>query len=108
MAEEGRMYAVIEAAWRQYLVEEGEELLLERLPAEPGATVDFKVLLIGGNGGIKIGRPYLAGAKVVGRVLEEVKGEKVRVFTYKAKKRYRRGLGHRQHYTRARIEAIQG
>lgn len=103
------MYAVIEAAGRQYLVEEGEELLFERLPAEPGATVDFtKVLLIGGDGGIKIGRPYLAGAKVVGRVLEEVKGEKVRVFTYKAKKRYRRGLGHRQRYTRARIEAIQG
>ncbi|MGQ9477569.1 MAG: 50S ribosomal protein L21 [Candidatus Bipolaricaulia bacterium] len=103
------MYAVIEAAGRQYLVEEGEELLLERLPAEPGATVDFtKVLLIGGDGGIKIGRPYLPGAKVIGRVLEEIKGEKIRVFTYKSKTRYRRRLGQRQLYTKARIEAIQG
>lgn len=103
------MYAVIETGGRQYLVEEGEELLLARLPAEPGATVDFtKVLLIGGDAGPKLGRPYLIGARVVGRVLGEVRGEKVRVFTYKSKTRYRRGLGHRQRYTRARIEAIQG
>lgn len=117
MAEEGGlgMYAIVETGGKQYIVQEGEELLIERLPqAAPGERISFeKVLLISDNGDgagakVKIGRPYLEGAEVIGRVLEEVKGEKITVFTYKPKKRYRRKLGHRQRYMRAKIEEIRG
>lgn len=104
------MYAVVETGGKQYLMEEGEELLIERLPqASPGATVRFeKVLLVSAPEKTKIGRPYLEGAAVVGKILEEVRGEKIAVFTYKSKTRYRRKLGHRQRYLRARIEEIRG
>jgi large subunit ribosomal protein L21 len=110
MAEEGLMYAVVETGGKQYLMKEGEELLIERLPqASPGATVRFeRVLLISTEGKTKIGRPYLEGTQVVGKIIEEARGQKVTVFTYKSKTRYRRKLGHRQRYTRTRIEEIQG
>lgn len=104
------MYAIIETGGKQYRVEEGEKLLIERLPAaQPGKRVEFdKVLLVSDEGGAKVGTPYLGGAKVVGRIEEELKGKKVVVFTYKPKKRYRRKLGHRQRYMRALIEEIRG
>ncbi|MCR4405076.1 MAG: 50S ribosomal protein L21 [Candidatus Acetothermia bacterium] len=104
------MYAVVETGGKQYLIEQGEELLIERLPqASPGATVRFeKVLLLSTEGKTKIGQPYVEGAEVVGRIIEEVRGEKLPVFTYKSKTRYRRKVGHRQHYMRAKIEEIQG
>ncbi len=104
------MYAIIETGGKQYRVAEGEKLLIERLPqAQPGEVIEFeKVLLISDDGGIKIGTPYLEKAKVRGRIEEEVKGEKITVFTYKPKKRYRRKIGHRQKYMRASIEEIRG
>jgi large subunit ribosomal protein L21 len=110
MAEERAMYAIIETGGKQYRVEEGEELLIERLPhAVPGGRVEFdKVLLVSDDDRVKVGTPYLERAKVVGQIVEEVKGKKITVFTYKPKKRYRRKLGHRQRYMRALIEEIQG
>ncbi|MFQ6117293.1 MAG: 50S ribosomal protein L21 [Candidatus Bipolaricaulia bacterium] len=104
------MYAIIETGGKQYRVEEGEELLIERLPAvQPGERVEFdKVLLISDDGSVKVGTPYLEKTKVVGQIEEELKGKKITVFTYKPKKRYRRKLGHRQRYMRALIEEIQG
>lgn len=104
------MYAIIETGGKQYRVEEGEELLIERLPAvQPGERVEFdKVLLISDDGSVKVGTPYLEEARVVGQIEEELKGKKITVFTYKPKKRYRRKLGHRQRYMRALIEEIQG
>ena len=104
------MYAIIETGGKQYRVEEGERLLIERLPAAgPGERVEFdKVLLISDDNSVKVGTPYLEEAKVVGQVEEELKGKKITVFTYKPKKRYRRKLGHRQRYMRALIEEIQG
>lgn len=104
------MYAIIETGGKQYRVEEGEKLLIERLPtAQPGEQVELgRVLLVSDDDGLRVGTPYLEGAKVVGRIAEEVKGKKVVVFTYKPKKRYRRKLGHRQRYMRALVEEIQG
>lgn len=104
------MYAIIETGGKQYRVEKGQELLIERVPGvAPGERVEFeRILLISDDGKAQVGRPYLEGAKVVGRIEEEVKGKKVVVFTYKPKKRYRRKLGHRQRYLRALIEEIQG
>ena len=104
------MYAIIETGGKQYRVEEGEELFIERLPkATPGEAVEFeKVLLIRDDGKVKVGTPYLEGAKVVGRIVEEVKGKKITVFTYKPKKRCRRKLGHRQRFMRTLIEEIRG
>jgi len=104
------MYAIIETGGKQYRVEEGERLLIERLPTvQPGERVEFnKVLLVSDDQEVKVGTPYLEGVRVVGRIEEEVKGEKITVFTYKPKKRYRRKLGHRQRYMRALIEEIQG
>lgn len=104
------MYAIIETGGKQYRVEEGEKLLIERLPAvRPGERIEFdKVLLVSDDDGVKVGTPYLEGAKVVGQIEEELKGKKITVFTYKPKKRYRRKLGHRQRYMRALIEEIGG
>ncbi len=110
MVEEGAVYAIIETGGKQYRIAEGEKLLIERLPhVQPGEVVEFeKVLLISADGEVKIGTPYLEKAKVRGRIEEEVKGEKIAVFTYKPKKRYRRKIGHRQRYVRASIEEING
>jgi large subunit ribosomal protein L21 len=112
MAKEGAMavYAIIETGGKQYRVEEGEELLIERLPeAIPGERVEFeRVLLISDAEKTKVGTPYLEGAKVVSRIEGEVQGKKITVFTYKPKKRYRRKLGHRQRYMRALVEEIRG
>jgi large subunit ribosomal protein L21 len=110
MVEEEMVYAIIETGGKQYRVEQGQELLIERLPhVQPGQEVEFeRVLLISDDGEIDIGTPYLERAKVRGRIEEEVKGKKITAFTYKPKKRYRRKLGHRQKYMRASIEEIRG
>ncbi len=103
-------YAIIETGGKQYRVEEGEPILIERVRGvQPGERVAFeRVLLLAQDGQVKIGRPYLKGAKVVGTLLEERKGEKIRIFKYKPKKRQSLRRGHRQIYARALIEEIQG
>lgn len=103
-------YAIIETGGKQYRVEEGESILIERLPGQMvGQQVTFdRVLLLCQDGQTLIGRPYVNGAQVLAKVAEEVKGEKIKIFKYKRKKRQRRRMGHRQIYTRATIEEIQG
>lgn len=103
-------YAIIEAGGKQYRVEEGRPVITERLRGfEAGDPVVFdRVLLVRGEDEVKVGRPYVEGARVVGTVTEEFKGEKVHVFKYKPKKRYRRRRGHRQIYLKTLIEEIQG
>lgn len=100
------MYAVIETGGKQYKVENGDVIFVEKLAAEADSTVEFKVVAICGDDGFKAGTPYVEGAKVSGKVIKSGKGKKITVFTYKPKKGEKRKMGHRQPYTKVQIEAI--
>lgn len=103
------MYAIIETGGKQYKVEEGKTVTCEKLAGETGATIVFdKVLLLKKDEGdtAKIGSPYVLNAKVTAKILKQKKGEKITVFKYKSKKRYRRKTGHRQVHTQLVIESI--
>lgn len=102
-------YAIIETGGKQYRVSVGDNLAVERLPAETGGDVTIdRVLLLGGDGVTRVGTPTVPGASVTARVDDQYRGEKVVVFKYKAKKRYRRRMGHRQSLTRLTITGITG
>jgi large subunit ribosomal protein L21 len=102
------MYAVIETGGKQYRVQEGDVLKVEKLPIEVGNTIEFdRILTVVNNGDVKIGRPVVEGAKVMAKVLEQDKSKKIIVFKYKAKSNYRRKQGHRQPFTRIVIEKIE-
>ena len=102
------MYAIIRDRGMQYRVEEGQIVEIALLDAAPGSQVELgEVLLIGGERA-QVGSPVIEGAKVLANVLGDVKGDKVVVFKYKNKKRYRRRTGHRQQYTRIAISQIIG
>lgn len=101
------MYAVIKTGGKQYRVQVGETLRLEKLDAEVGETVAFdQVLALKTEEGLKVGTPLVEGAKVEARVLSQGKAKKIIVFKYKPKKNYRRKQGHRQPFTSVRIEKI--
>ena len=100
------MYAVIETGGKQYRVQEGDVITIEKLKAEVGETVAFdKVLVLGEGKDVKVGTPYV-DAVVTGSVVENGKGQKVIIFKYKAKKDYRKKQGHRQPYTMVKIESL--
>ena len=102
------MYAIIKTGGKQYRVEEGLIIKVEKLEAETGDTVDFdKVLSVVDDNGPKFGKPLVEGAKVSGKVIDQGKDKKVIVFKYKRKKRYRKKTGHRQPYTRVLVEKIE-
>ncbi|MBE6735906.1 MAG: 50S ribosomal protein L21 [Clostridia bacterium] len=102
------MYAVIETGGKQYKVEAGQELYIEKLNVEADDKVVFdKVLAVGGDDGIKVGSPYVKGAKVNAKVIKNGKAKKVTVFTYKPKKNEKRKMGHRQPYTKVSITDIK-
>ncbi|MBE5822427.1 MAG: 50S ribosomal protein L21 [Clostridiales bacterium] len=101
------MYAIIETCGRQYKVSEGAIVLFEKLDVEEGKTVTFdKVLLVSKDNDVKVGSPLVAGAKVEGTVMAQGKHKKIIVFKYKAKKNYRRKQGHRQPFTKVKIDKI--
>ena len=101
------MFAVIETGGKQYKVQYGDVVFVEKLAAEENAEVEFPVVaLCGEDGSFSVGTPYVEGAKVVGKVLKNGKAKKVTVMTYKPKKNEKRKLGHRQPYTKVQIEAI--
>jgi large subunit ribosomal protein L21 len=102
------MLAVIKTGGKQYLVKEGQTLNVELLKEEVGKTVEFDVLLITDEKGeeVKLGTPLVSGAKVSASIVESGKGKKVSVIKYKPKTRYRRNVGHRQPYTKIKIEKI--
>ncbi len=102
------MYAVIETGGKQYKVTNGDVIFVEKLDAEDNATVDFKVIALAGDNGVKFGAPYVEGATVTGEVLKTGKGKKISILTYKAKKGEKRKMGHRQPYTKIEIKSING
>ncbi|MBQ7689331.1 MAG: 50S ribosomal protein L21 [Clostridia bacterium] len=101
------MYAIIETGGKQYKVEAGDVVFVEKLNAEADSEITFdKVIAVGSDDGIKVGAPYVDGATVAARVLKNGKAKKITVMTYKAKKNEKRKLGHRQPYTKVEIAAI--
>lgn len=102
------MYALIETGGKQYQVEKDQVLFIEKLPYEEGESVTFdKVLLVKKDDEVRVGTPYVEGAKVKGKVIKHGRGKKIIVFKYKPKKNYKRKLGHRQPFTQVVIENIE-
>ena len=102
------MYAVIETGGKQYRVELGSELAIERLDAAPGETINFeRVLLVADGDAARIGTPVVADALVTGEVLRQDRGEKIIVFKYRPKARHRAKKGHRQEQTVIRVADIR-
>ncbi|NMB26884.1 MAG: 50S ribosomal protein L21 [Tissierellia bacterium] len=103
------MYAVIETGGKQYKVQEGDTVFVEKINTEEGENIELpKVLLISKEDGLVVGKPYIEGAKVEATVLEQGKMRKIIVFKYKSKKNYKRKQGHRQPYTKLQIGKIVG
>lgn len=100
------MYAIIATGGKQYRVSEGDVIYIEKIDAQVDSTVSFDVLLMGNDGDVKIGTPVVDGVKVEGKVVGQIRGEKIVVYKYKSKKNYRRKQGHRQPYTKVEITKI--
>jgi len=99
--------AVIETGGKQYLVAPKDKVTIEKLDAQAGSTVVFdKVLMVAGDNSVSVGKPYISGATVTARVINQQRGEKLTIFKYRAKSRYRRKTGHRQSETIVEIETI--
>ena len=101
------MFAIVKTGGKQYRVEPGLRLRVEKLDLEPGSQVELPVLLLGGEKTV-VGAPVVEGAKVVAEVLGHGKGKKITISKFKAKVQYRRKRGHRQPYTEILITEIQG
>lgn len=102
------MYAIVETGGKQYRVEKGSLVKVEKLPVAEGEKVVLdKVLAVGSGDDLLVGSPYLEGAKIVACVQQQGKGKKIIVFKYKPKKNYRRKQGHRQLFTELLVEEIQ-
>lgn len=102
------MQAVIETGSKQYLVSVGDKVTVEKLVTEAGDTLTFDnvLLVVADDSSVKLGKPYVTGAKVTGKVLAQQRGQKLTVFKYRAKSRYRRKTGHRQSETVVQIQSI--
>ena len=101
------MYAVVKSGGRQYRASVGDTVLVERLGAGVGQQLELdQVLLVSDGEQVRVGRPVVDGAKVLATVVAQEKGPKLRVYKYRPKQRYRRRAGHRQHYTRLRVDEI--
>jgi large subunit ribosomal protein L21 len=101
------VYAVVKSGARQYRASVGDTIIVERLPAETGQRLELdEVLLVADGERVEIGCPTIDGAKVLATVVAEEKGPKIRIFKYHPRKRYRRRAGHRQRYTRLRVDEI--
>jgi len=102
------MYAIIETGGKQYKVEVGSFIEIEKLPGEAGLEVLFdKVLLINKGEEILVGTPYIKNATVSGKIVKQFKGKKIRIFKYTPKERYRKRQGHRKQLSRVRIDEIK-
>ncbi len=103
------MYAVIQTGGKQYRVAPGDTVKVETIDAEAGQVVEFdRVLMIGGDAGVQVGRPYLAGGKVTATVKAHGRHPKVRVIKFRRRKHHMKQMGHRQNYTEVHIDGITG
>ncbi|WP_301859770.1 50S ribosomal protein L21 [uncultured Megasphaera sp.] len=103
------MYAIIKTGGKQYRVQEGDNIFVEKLTADVDSEVVFdQVLAVVSDADAKFGTPVVDGAKVTAKVVEQGKAKKIRIFKYKAKSNYRRRQGHRQPFTKVTIEKIEG
>ena len=100
--------AIIRTGGKQYRVNPGSVLKVEKLPADKGAVVEFEVLLAGQGEHVQIGTPLVAGARVVGEVVSHGRGQKIIVYKFRKRTNYRKKQGHRQAYTEVKITAIDG
>ena len=101
------MYAIIRTGGKQYRVAKDDVISVEKLSGEAGATVEFgEVLMIGDGAAAAVGDPLVAGAKVMAKVLEQTRADKILVFKKKRRKRYKVKNGHRQPYTQIKIDAV--
>lgn len=100
-------YAIIESGGKQFRVENGCVILVEKLKAEVGTTVTFdRVLLVSKDGVVSVGNPCVSGVTVTGKVEEQGRHKKIDIFKYKAKSNYRRRMGHRQPFTKLTISIV--
>ena len=100
-------FAVIETGGKQYMVSPKDKIQIEKLPGEAGAEISFdKVLLVAEGSDVKLGLPFISGAKVTAKVLRQGRAKKIRIFKYKSKVRYRRRKGHRQDFTEVEIVLV--
>ncbi len=104
------MFAVIKTGGKQYLVSEGKILKIEKLAKEVGDTITFEAMLIADKDGenVKVGKPIVSGASVEASIVENDRDKKISIIKYKPKSKYRRNVGHRQYYTKIKIEKIKG
>lgn len=101
------MYAIIETGGKQYRVQQGDVVYIEKLDVEADATINFdKVVAVGKEDGIVVGVPYVNGAKVTAKAVKNGKARKITILTYRAKKGSKRTIGHRQPYTKVEIQSI--
>lgn len=101
------MYAIVDIAGKQFKVTKDQSIFIPKQEGESGASVTFdQVLLVDNDGKVSVGTPQVKGAKVSGKILEHVKGDKVLVFKKKRRKGYKKLNGHRQDFTRIQIENI--
>ncbi len=103
-----RLYAIIKTGGKQYKVAEGSEIIIEKLDAAEGDSVTFEeVLAVGEGADLKVGRPFVEGAKVTATVVKVGKGPKIRILKYRHKTNYRRRQGHRQPFTKVKVDKIE-
>lgn len=101
------MYAVIKTGGKQYRVAAGEQLKVETLVAEVGATISFEqVLLVGEGESVKFGAPFVAGGVVTAEVVRHGRGDKIRIIKHRRRKHYHKEQGHRQNFTEVKITGI--
>lgn len=102
------MYAVFKTGGKQYRASTGDVIKVEKIEAEKGATVELdQVLMVGEGEDVKIGTPFIEGGKVTATVLDQGRGDKIKVIKFKRRKNYRRQMGHRQYFTQLEITGIE-
>ncbi|HXI36216.1 MAG TPA: 50S ribosomal protein L21 [Burkholderiales bacterium] len=103
------MYAIIRTGGKQYRVKAGEQVRVEGLEGDVGASISFgEVLMVGEGDAVKLGAPLLSGAAVKATIVSHGRGDKVKIFKMRRRKHYQKTQGHRQSYTEVRIDTIQG